>query len=178
MTPRSTLDAKSVWHIIIWTALIMIQECYSLASPESSINSQSIGNRKGYRVCTSSPCSTNGSELLLEALQQLATPDTTIKEVVCLGGCCSGTVIRSFGLNARRRTLPIISDEKIALDTAKSLLQDINGLDNNQWNLLETKMAAGERALENIQDPEICQNCGVGLQLYRGNCAKCGKYPY
>ena len=150
---------------------LLSRECNSLASTSKPA-------KKGYRVCTSSPCSPNGSELLREALQSLATDETTIKEDSCLGGCCSGTVIKPIALNARRLTLPVIEDEQMALETAQSLLQEVDGFDKNKWDVLMAKIEAGDRALENTQDPDICQNCGVGLQLYRGNCAKCGKYPY
>ena len=134
--------------------------------------------RKGYRVCTSSPCNSNGSELFLVALESLATEDMTIKEDYCLGGCCAGIVVKPIALNARRRTMPVIADEELALEKAQALLLEVEGLDESKWDNLMAKREAGQRALENTQDPDICKNCGVGLQLYRGNCAKCGKSPY
>ena len=144
------------------------QGCHAMAAPV----------KKGYRVCTSSPCSPNGSELLLDALQSLATEDTTIKEDICLGGCCTGTVVKPIALNARRKILSVMADEQTALTQAEELLRDVDGLDEEKWDVIMAKIQAGEKALENSREPEICQNCGVGLQLYRGNCAKCGKNPY
>mmetsp|Transcript_14222 Transcript_14222/g.21018 ORF Transcript_14222/g.21018 Transcript_14222/m.21018 type:complete len:167 (+) Transcript_14222:122-622(+) len=161
-------------HLVVSSLFssLLPSQCLSLATP-------SLNTPKGYKVCTSSPCATNGSELLLEALQSLATSDTTIKEEYCLGGCCSGCVIKPISGSSRKQTMSTISDESTALQTAQSLLEDVvDGLNQDKWKELSSKIAAGERALEKSNDPEICQNCGVGLQLYRGNCAKCGKYPY
>ena len=159
--------------------LLLLRDCTSMApNPNTGSGTSRSSARKGYRVCTASPCSPNGSELLLDALQTLSTEEITIKEDYCLGGCCSGTVVKPYGTNARRRILPITGDEQTALDTAEALLQEVDGLDQKKWRQLLAKVEAGERAFENSNEPDICGNCGVGLQLYRGNCAKCGKNPY
>mgnify|MGYP007080206478 CR=1 FL=1 len=178
-----------LWRLLrlsIFALAILARPCHSLSSPSSPANTGNNNEpnkpadtiQKGYRVCTASPCSTNGSYLLLDALQSLSTPETTIKEDYCLGGCCSGTVMKPLGTNSRRQILPLQANEAGALETASKLLQDVEGLDPEKFGALTVKLASGERVLSNSQDPDVCQNCGVGLQLYRGNCAKCGKYPY
>ena len=163
--------------LAIFVAFLLARDSAALGSASSTMTDKGI--KKGYRVCTASPCSPNGSELLYDALQTLSTKETTIKKDYCLGGCCSGTVIKPYGItNARRRTLPIIGDEQKALETAGELLREVGGLDQLKWDEILAKVETGERAFENSNEPDICSNCGVGLQLYRGNCAKCGKYPY
>lgn len=163
--------------LAIFVAFLLTRDSAALGS--NSGNMADKGTKIGYRVCTASPCAPNGSELLYDALQTLSTKETTIKEDYCLGGCCSGTVVKPYGImNARRRTLPIIGDEQKALETAEELLREVDGLDKSKWDEILAKIEAGERAFKNSNEPDICCNCGVGLQLYRGNCAKCGKYPY
>lgn len=157
---------------------IPLAVCAGLLSIRDGCHAMATSAKKGYRVCTSSPCSPNGSELLLDALRSLATEGTTIREDICLGGCCTGTVVKPIALNARRQILSVMADEQTALNKAEELLREVDGLDEEKWDSLMAKIEAGERALENSLDPDICQNCGVGLQLYRGNCAKCGKNPY
>ena len=103
------------------------------------------------------------------------------KSEYCLGGCCRGVIVKPFGLNTTRwKTISgILDTEQKAVDTAKSLMNEWN-IPINEDTLLEvsTKIKAGETVLNNSEPPEVCQNCGVSLQLYRGNCAKCGKYLY
>ena len=166
--------------VVLLEYLLLLRDSAALAS-SGDHNTNKVSKKKGYRVCTASPCLPNGSELLLDALQTLSTKETTIIEDYCLGGCCSGTVVKPYGImNARRRTLPIIGNEQIALETAEMLLREVDGgLDQLKWNDIREKIeAGGGRVFENSNEPEICISCGVGLQLYRGNCAKCGKRPY
>jgi hypothetical protein len=161
------------WWCLLLVAVLPFG-CQSLA-----INAPSNNKIQGYRVCTASPCKPNGSELLLDALQRLATNGITVKEDYCLGGCCSGTVVKPTGQpNARRIVLPVMADQITAVDAAESLLLDIEALDEDKLQALREKLKAGGLVLENSQEPDICRNCGVGLQLYRGNCAKCGKNPF
>lgn len=137
------------------------------------------------RVCQSSTCSKNGSELLLDALQALqqqSAQETREKKVAmvrenCLGGCGKGIVLKVGTTATTRRAVQSISSEGEALQTASELLRDIGALDGDQLVRLKGKLEAGERIFE-AEAPELCVRCGVGLQLYRGNCAKCGKYPY
>ena len=115
----------------------------------------------------------------------------------CLGGCCKGVIIKPYGTNTRRKTISgIIQTEQIAIDKAKTLLideilldvdnddneDDVNTMsktiDETVVSELLKKIESGETILKNSEPPEVCLNCGVSLQLYRGNCAKCGKYPY
>lgn len=143
---------------------------------------------KGCRVCTSSPCSSNGSPMLLDAMQKLVKKNdddddsVDIIEYNCLGGCGPGVVVKAFdrtssSTNQRRRMLPAMTDETKTVQAAVQLLEEIDGLDTTALQELELKLEAGEHAL-NIDAPEVCARCGTVLQLYRGNCAKCGKYPY
>ena len=155
--------------------------------------------RVGCKVCVSSTCKGHGSEMLLDALETIAATETKYSDQVaeesetdnnaivefkseyCLGGCCRGVIVKPFGTNTRRQTIPgIIDSEEIAIDTAKSLLVEWDiPYDENVIKELSTKIASGEKVLCNSEPPEVCRNCGVApLQLYRGNCAKCGKYPY
>ena len=127
--------------------LLCLEGCHSLATP-----SNKKPPRKGYRVCTSSPCNSNGSELFLDALQSLATEDTTIKEEHCLGGCCTGTVVKPIALNARRRTFSVISDEETALEMAKGLLREVDGLDTEKWETLIAKMEEHTSELQSHHD--------------------------
>ncbi|CAB9526486.1 expressed unknown protein [Seminavis robusta] len=163
--------------VCLWCLLLLVEpfrRCHALATTNPN-----SATKKGYRVCTASPCGPNGSELLLDALQRLATDGTTLKGDYCLGGCCSGTVVKPIGkTNSHRKMLPVIADQETAMETAETLLLELDALDESKLQTLRDKMAAGDRVLENSNEPDICQNCGVGLQLYRGNCAKCGKYPY
>jgi hypothetical protein len=169
------LPGLSWWWCLLLGATVPFG-CQSLAIINAPINSDRI---HGYRVCTASPCRPNGSEVLLDALQRLAINGTTVKEDYCLGGCCSGTVVKPMGqTNARRVMLPIMADQITALNAAERLLLDIKALDKDKLQTLRDQLKAGDRVLKNSQEPDICRNCGVGLQLYRGNCAKCGKYPY
>lgn len=162
------------WHLLLVATLPF--GCQSLAI---NVPSNSNNRIQGYRVCTASPCRPNGSELLLDALQRLAVNGTTVKEDYCLGGCCSGTVVKPLGQpNARRIVLPVMADQITAVDAAERLLLDMQALDKDRLQTLREKIKAGARVLENSQEPDICRNCGVGLQLYRGNCAKCGKNPF
>lgn len=84
-----------------------------------------------------------------------------------------------MSLNARRKILKgILENEEAAVDLAQDLLTELGGLDEAALESIKTRLDNGERVLCNSEPPEVCQNCGVSLQLYRGNCAKCGKYPY
>ena len=142
----------------------------------SDVYSMAVVDRKVYKVCTSSTCSSNGSGMLLDAMQALASSDLEIKGEYCLGGCCQGIVVKGTG---RRHTLMgVLVDEAAAVAAAETLLSDMNGLDEASLSNLNSKLAAGERVLYNSEPPEVCQNCKVSLQLYRNKCAKCGKYPY
>lgn len=174
MSPKlNNSTANLVLVLCLVLTVLLLPNCESLATNAAD------NSKNGYRVCTASPCSPNGSELLLDALKRLAIEGTTVKEDYCLGGCCTGTVVKPVGqTNARRIILPVMTDQATAVKAAETLLQDINSLDNDKRKSIQEKLAAGDRVLENSNEPDICQNCGVGLQLYRGNCAKCGKYPY
>mmetsp|Transcript_27252 Transcript_27252/g.45429 ORF Transcript_27252/g.45429 Transcript_27252/m.45429 type:complete len:165 (+) Transcript_27252:2-496(+) len=136
---------------------------------------------KGCRVCTSSPCSSNGSGILLDAMKQLSSDRVDILETPCLGGCGSGVQVKPFdkttATNNRRVTLSAVPSEEVAVSAAAEVLEGIGGLNIDSLNDLQTKLQAGERIL-NCEPPEMCLNCNSALQLYRGNCAKCGKYPY
>jgi hypothetical protein len=133
--------------------------------------------QQGCRVCTSSSCTPNGSELLLEALQTLLSDvdPVDVKRENCLGGCGGGVIVKNGG---RRKALKPLKDEAMAISVAAELLRELNGLDEAALETIQAKLAAGERVLSNCEAPEICSQCGIGLQLYRGKCAKCGKYPY
>lgn len=168
--------------LLLWTLLSIA----SYTTFRADALADSVPSR-GYKVCTSSPCKPNGSGLLLDALESISNSDqVAIKEDYCLAGCCSGVVVKPLGTSGRRVACKVIADEKTALQVAEELLLQINGdgsadesfVDEDKLSRLKDKITAGERALEKSDVPEICHNCGVGLQLYRGNCAKCGKYPY
>ena len=169
--------------------------------PAATASTTTSKRRVGCKVCVSSTCKGNGSEMLLDALETITATKTTntdqmaetektetdndviveFKSEYCLGGCCRGVIVKPFGTNTRRQTIPgIINSEEIAIDTAKSLLGEWDiPYDENVVKELSTKAASGEKVLCNSEPPEVCQNCGVApLQLYRGNCAKCGRYPY
>ena len=101
-----------------------------------------------------------------------------IKGNSCLGGCCSGVIVKATGItNVRRKTLDVVSDEATALEMAKDLLGE-ESFDEEAFQTLQATIESGERAFVNSEPPEICAQCGSSLQLYRGNCAKCGKNPY
>jgi len=136
---------------------------------------------KGCRVCTSSTCSNNGSNMLLDAMQLLSTDDVAIEEDYCLGGCCQGVVVKPTGITQKPRRKVIkglLVVEAAAIELAQDLLTDLDGIDEESLRSLKAKLSDGERVLRNSEPPDVCQSCGVSLQLYRGNCAKCGKYPY
>ena len=157
--------------------------------------------RVGCRVCVSSTCVANGSEMLLEALETLtdhaendSKDDVAIDEAnrttyqfksdYCLGGCCQGVVVKPFGVSKasslRRKIIKgTLTDERAAIEAAQALLSEWNiPMNEAIINEVTNKIDSGEKVLQNSEAPEVCQNCGVALQLYRGNCAKCGKYPY
>lgn len=150
--------------------------CYSCT------NAAAAAMPRGCRVCTSSPCSSNGSDLVLDALKQLSTDKVDILKTPCLGGCGSGVQVKKFdktvATNSPRMTLSAAATEEVAINSAAELLEGIKGgLNDEALKEMRAKLEAGERIFE-IEPPEMCMNCNVALQLYRGNCAKCGKYPY
>ena len=118
-------------------------------------------------------------------MRSLAQPEASIADRSCLGGCGQGVVVKPIDPSIpaaskvlRRRVLDTIRDEAMAVAAAADLLTSINALDETAFLALSAKIAAGERALNNSVPPEVCLACGKALQLYRGNCAICGKNPY
>jgi hypothetical protein len=108
-----------------------------------------------------------------------------IKGESCLGGCGGGVIVKIVHPGAapplsknRSRALDPLTDEAMAIRAAADLLRELGGLDETMLDSLEAKLASGDQALRHSEPPDMCAQCGVALQLYRGNCAKCGKYPY
>jgi hypothetical protein len=140
---------------------------------------------RGCKVCISSSCTPNGSKMLLDAMQTLVSTEAEldIKGDSCLGGCGGGVIVKTvhpgapFSKNRSRALDPLI-DEAMAIRAAADLLRELDGLDETILASLEAKLASSDRALSHSEPPEMCAQCGVAMQLYRGNCAKCGKYPY
>ena len=142
---------------------------------------------QGCKVCTSSSCTPNGSKMLLDAMLTLVSTEAQldIKGDSCLGGCGGGVIVKTVHPGAtpplrknRSRALDPLTDEAMAIHAAADLLRELDGLDESVLASLETKLASGDRVLNHSEPPEICAQCAVALQLYRGKCAKCGKYPY
>jgi hypothetical protein len=116
--------------------------------------------------------------MLVDALEILKGEDIEIKQDYCLGGCCQGVIVKPFGSPQRQTIKGTLVNEFDAVAAAETLLRELDGLNLDALEKLMAKIKAGERALHDSEPPEVCQNCGVALQLYRRNCAKCGKYPY
>lgn len=98
------------------------------------------------RVCTSQTCLNHGSEMLLAAVQQLARENVEIQSDYCLGGCCKGVVVEN---STGRKAIPgIITEEAVAIDVARQLLNEIQGLDREALAEANIRLKQGKQALD------------------------------
>ena len=84
--------------------------------------------------------------MLLAAMQQLATSNVDIQGDYCLGGCCKGVVVKT----TRKQAIPgVMTEEAVAIDVARQLLNEIQGLDREALAQVNIRLAQGKEALLN-----------------------------
>ena len=101
------------------------------------------------KVCISSSCTPNGSEMLLDAMQSLvmSEADVEIKGDSCLGGCGGGVIVKPFDSSSpnkfrRNRALDPLKDESLAIAAASELLNELNVLDETKLSNLSYSVAS------------------------------------